>query len=76
MPEHYLISCDGTVTGNADGTASCSNAWTLVERQDVVFNIEDLDQETLATMFGAGFVLYATLWGAGRGIRFILSMIR
>lgn len=76
MSDSYLITCDGHVTTNQDGTASCSQAWTLVERQDVVFSIEDLDHEVLGVMFMSGFVLYATFWGVGRGVRAVLSMIR
>lgn len=59
---------------------ACNEAGTtcypMAIREPGVFDPEDLDTGTLGAMFAAGFVIVATGWAIGRGVKILLSMLK
>lgn len=69
------LVCTGDVTTAVDGAPLCSSAWMLVQ-VPTPFDPASLDAPTVLAAFGAGFILVGTVWGAARGIRAVLSLLK
>lgn len=69
------LVCTGDVTTAVDGAPICSSAWMLVQ-VPAPFDPASLDAVSVLQAFGAGFILVATVWGASRGIRAVLSLLK
>lgn len=68
--------CSGVVT-EADGVASCSTGWQLVQYQQVVpFDPSQLDPYMVGVMFAGGFFILVPVWAACKGVEFLVSMFR
>lgn len=72
------VSCPGTVVTDVNGVAVCQDmggaplAWTV----SPAFSIDALDPLLMSGAFAAGFVLVATGWAIGYGVRTILGMLK
>lgn len=80
-----LPMCDDVLT-QVGNTVECSGNWVLVEVPDYVefaalessgstFDIADLDSPTMASAWGAGFILMGLAFAAGIGARTLLRFI-
>jgi hypothetical protein len=69
--------CDGVIVTDVNGVPACEDqvgaplAWVAVEP----FSTQDIDTVAAGQYLAAGFVLYASIWFAGRGARFVLDAI-
>jgi len=72
------ISCPGVVVTDTNGAALCEDmvgaplAWTTTP----AFEISALDPLMLSGAFAAGFILVASGWAIGYGVKVVLSMLK
>jgi hypothetical protein len=64
-------SCPGTVSTGGSGEAICTEDWVGVEP----FSLDDIDFDTAASAFAAGFVIVGTAWAIGWSARAVLRAI-
>lgn len=69
-----VLQCTADVTVAPDGAPICHGTWELVP-VPVPFDPSQLDPATVGQAFGAGFVIVASLWCVGRGIKAVLSIL-
>lgn len=69
------LVCTGEVTTAVDGAPICSSAWMLIQTP-TPFDPATLDALSVLQAFGAGFILVGSVWGAARGIRAVLSLLK
>lgn len=69
-----LLACDGEVSVVAGGP-QCSGAWLLVHAPEP-FDPSQLDTAQIATAFGVGFTLVATVLLIGIGAKAVLDFIK
>lgn len=68
-----------TMTYHVCTTVDVNNAcieWQTVTYPAIDFDFSQLDPALIAGAFSAGFLIVLTMWGIGRGVRVLLSMIR
>jgi len=78
-----LTSADLVVDMGGDGSWMPWSGWTFYagaagggSGSGDDFSFADLNEATLAQLFGIGFVLVTTAWGLGKGIALVLRMAR
>jgi len=52
----YTLSCDGTISVNANGGATCSTGWAQIEAP-LPFEVSQIDPAVAINYFGLGFLI-------------------
>jgi hypothetical protein len=71
----YTLSCDGTISVNAYGGATCSTGWAQIEAP-VPFEVNQIDPAVAINYFGLGFLIPIVPLAIALGAKLLIRSIR
>jgi len=70
----YTLSCDGTISVNAYGGATCSTGWSQIEAP-LPFDVSQIDPAVAINYFGLGFLIPLIPLAVAFGFKKLLNFI-